>query len=77
MWIAKEMEKSEEGPNYYQVFGLPRTATTAHIKRAFRQLSLEMHPDKNRQNDTTAAFTRMKHAHDVLTDPGLREVKTV
>jgi DnaJ-class molecular chaperone len=71
------MDRDEWGANYYQLFGLTRDATTVQIKRAFRSLSLDLHPDKNRGVDAaqaTQAFNVIKHAHDVLVDGSLREV---
>jgi DnaJ-class molecular chaperone len=72
--LLQEFEKTEDGPNYYQMFGLTRHATSPQIKRAFRTLSLDVHPDKNRHVDAQAAFTIIKHAHDILVDPVLRQV---
>ena len=49
-------------------------ASTDEIKKAYRKLALKYHPDKN-IGDPTAAdnFRRIKEAHDILTDPVLRQ----
>ncbi|CAD7922763.1 unnamed protein product [Amoebophrya sp. A120] len=57
--------------NLYDVLGINRSATAAEIKRAFRQRSLEAHPDK-KGSDTE--FLQVKEAYDVLRDPNRRRL---
>ncbi|CAG5120337.1 unnamed protein product [Candidula unifasciata] len=57
------------GLDYYRILHLPRCATIADIKKAYRKLSLKYHPDKN-PGDQNAAdiFLEIAEAYDVLTD---------
>jgi DnaJ-class molecular chaperone len=59
--------------DYYQTLGLSRTATPPEIKKAFRKLAREHHPDK-RPGDTAAErrFKEINEAHAVLSDPEKR-----
>lgn len=61
--------------DYYQVLGVPRTATQAEIKKAFRKLARQHHPDRN-QGDKTAErkFKDVNEANEVLSDPEKRKL---
>lgn len=56
--------------DYYFILGLEPSATLAEIKKAYRKLALQFHPDKNHQDPyASAQFTEIKEAYEVLTDP--------
>lgn len=57
----------------YEILGVPRNAARGDIKRAFRKLAKEHHPDRN-QGDPEAArlYARISRAHDLLIDPERR-----
>ena len=64
----------------YEVLGVPRDATTAEIKKAYRAMAAEIHPDKlppdtsdAARERATAAFVELALAHEVLTDPVRRQ----
>jgi curved DNA-binding protein CbpA len=61
-------------PDYYAVLGVPADATTAQIKKAYRKLARQHHPDTN-PGDTEAAdrFKTITEAYEVLTDPARRQ----
>lgn len=64
----------QRGPNYYVQLGVTRSSNPLEIKRAYKKLSLQLHPDKNPSPDATEQFDRVKQAYDVLMDMELREV---
>ncbi|CAL1608476.1 unnamed protein product [Knipowitschia caucasica] len=52
--------------DFYEALDLPRTATHAQIKRAFRSLALKHHPDKDRSKEAEARFREIAEAYKVL-----------
>ncbi|KAG7386496.1 hypothetical protein PHYPSEUDO_015596 [Phytophthora pseudosyringae] len=62
------MDLYEQESNFYHVVGVNRDAAFADIKRAFRQRSVELHPDKNPSPTATEEFNRLRMAFDVRPD---------
>jgi molecular chaperone DnaJ len=60
--------------DYYKVLGVPKDATDAEIKKAYRKLARENHPDANK-GDTKAEerFKEISEANDILGDPKKRK----
>lgn len=59
--------------DYYQVLDLPRTATEAEVKKAYRRLAMKLHPDRNPDDhESTDKFKEVKEAYEVLIDPNRR-----
>jgi len=54
--------------DYYSVLGLPRGATDEQIKKAFRKLAFEHHPDRNSNPEAEAKFKEINEAYEVLSD---------
>jgi len=73
--VKTGMEMQAKGPNHYSLLGVNRNSSPLDIKRAYKKLSLQLHPDKN-PNDPEASykFDRVKKAYDVLMDMEFREV---
>lgn len=63
-----------KGPNHYQLLGVTRDSNPLEIKRAYKKLSLQLHPDKNPAPDAVEQFDRVKQAYDTLMDMELHEV---
>src|SRR6266576_4227884 len=63
-----------EYQDYYETLGVPRTASQSDIKRAFRKLAREHHPDKKPGDKTAEArFKAINEANAVLSDADKRK----
>jgi len=58
--------------DYYEVMGVPRTASQDEIKRAYRKLARKYHPDVSKEKDAEEKFKELQEAHEVLKDPEKR-----
>src|SRR6188474_708913 len=57
----------------YAVLGVERNASDAEIKRAFRRLAQQWHPDVNRDSGADLRFKEINQAYQVLSDPQRRQ----
>jgi hypothetical protein len=55
--------------DYYEIMKVDRKATDAEIKKAFRKLAIEYHPDKNPSREAESLFKEINEAYEVLSDP--------
>jgi curved DNA-binding protein CbpA len=56
----------------YAVLGVTRTADEVALRKAYRALALQLHPDKNVGNPAATRFKRVTRAYNVLADPDKR-----
>lgn len=61
-----------EYKDFYKALGVARTATPAEIKKAYRKLAAEFHPDKNKAKGAEDRFKEVNEANEVLSDPEKR-----
>ncbi|HEY6076445.1 MAG TPA: J domain-containing protein [Gaiella sp.] len=59
--------------DYYALLGVPRDASHADIKKAFRRLARELHPDVSGDPQAGPRFRAIAEAYEVLSDPGRRQ----
>ncbi|MCB9741142.1 MAG: J domain-containing protein [Alphaproteobacteria bacterium] len=60
-------------PDYYNILGVKRNATPADLKKAFRALALQYHPDRNPDDvEAERRFREIAEAYEVLSDPEKR-----
>lgn len=76
-WDNDELEVfdvvEEVNQNFYDLLGVTQVANASEIKKAFRRLSLQLHPDKNAAEDAEEQFRKLVAVYDVLRDPGKRQ----
>lgn len=58
--------------DYYQVLGVSKSSTQEEVKKAYRKLALEYHPDRNKTKEAEEKFKEINRAYEVLGDPQKR-----
>ncbi len=65
---------NKEKRDYYEVLGVSKTASIDEIKRAFRKLAMQWHPDRNKSPEAEAKFKEINEAYQVLSDEKQRKI---
>lgn len=60
--------------DYYEILGVPRNASEADIKKAYRKLARQYHPDVNKSKEAPAKFRESTEAYEVLSDSEKRKM---
>ena len=58
--------------DYYEVLGVSRNASDDELKKSFRRLAKQYHPDANKEQGAEARFIEINEAYEVLSDPQKR-----
>ncbi|XP_015779345.1 PREDICTED: dnaJ homolog subfamily C member 1-like [Acropora digitifera] len=76
-WDAIDLELfdlvEEVKGNFYDILGLQQDASASDIRRAYRKLSLQLHPDKNKEPDAEIKFRQLVAVSEVLKDEEKRK----
>ncbi|XP_011841740.1 PREDICTED: dnaJ homolog subfamily B member 9 isoform X1 [Mandrillus leucophaeus] len=59
--------------SYYDILGVPKSASERQIKKAFHKLAMKYHPDKNKSPDAEAKFREIAEAYETLSDANRRK----
>mmetsp|Transcript_38237 Transcript_38237/g.92524 ORF Transcript_38237/g.92524 Transcript_38237/m.92524 type:complete len:377 (+) Transcript_38237:61-1191(+) len=60
--------------DFYKLLGISRNASQKEIKKAYRQMSLKFHPDKNKEEGAADKFSEIARAYEVLSDEEKKEI---
>lgn len=55
--------------DYYEILGVTKTSSYDEIKKKYRELAIQYHPDKNKNNDANEKFKKINEAYKTLSDP--------
>ncbi|MDR0739905.1 MAG: DnaJ domain-containing protein [Mycoplasmataceae bacterium] len=59
--------------DYYEILGISKQATQDEVKRSFRRLAMQYHPDRNKAPDAEQKFKEINEAYEVLSDTKRRQ----
>jgi len=59
--------------DYYDILGVAKDSSAADIKKAYRKLALEWHPDRNKTEEASEKFKEINEAYEILSNPKKKE----
>lgn len=68
---AEKLLKLSQRKDWYKILGISKTASMSEIKKAYKKLALQWHPDKNVDNreEAEAQFREIAAAYEVIVSP--------
>jgi DnaJ-class molecular chaperone len=60
--------------DYYDIFGLTKSASEEDLKKAYKKFAIKLHPDKNHAPQATEAFKKVSKAYSCLTNPEKKRI---
>lgn len=69
-YAAPERERAGQPQTLYAVLGISQDADSTAVKKAFRRLALQWHPDTCKEPDAAEQFRTINAAYQILSDPG-------
>src|SRR3989337_4598464 len=63
-----------DNKDYYDVLGVSKTSSADEIKKAYRKLALQFHPDRNKSKEAEEKFKEINQAYEVLSDPQKKQM---
>lgn len=72
-YFGAQDQRPDEKPTFYAILGIAKHASDDEIKRAYRRMARQWHPDTCNEPDAKEQFLLIKHAYDRLSDPILRK----
>jgi molecular chaperone DnaJ len=70
--VVRGLMTTDRKQDYYDVLGVGRSASAEELKKAFRKLAMQYHPDRNADSGAEARFKEVNEAYEVLSDPDRR-----
>src|SRR3989442_15044862 len=67
--MVKDLSMATNKRDFYEVLGVSRSASEDELKKAFRRLAKQYHPDANKEQGAEARFIEVNKAYEVLSDP--------
>lgn len=71
-WFGAQDQKPNELPTLYATLGIPSAVAEDEIKRAYRRMARQWHPDVCKEPDARDRFEQIRHAYDILGDAVMR-----
>lgn len=65
---------AKQNRDYYEILGVSRSASQSEIKKAFRKLAMQYHPDRNKAPEAEEKFKEINEAYEVLSDDEKRKM---